>query len=121
MTTDYEDLPRLGVCTLTLNSGISINYVLNFLLMQEYPREKIFYLVVDGGSSDNTLEIVHEVFKNNPGLTYEVLVAAGTNIPQARNVCIERLLRTGVDYILFVDSDVVVATTKHFPANHAAS
>jgi glycosyltransferase involved in cell wall biosynthesis len=114
LTTDYEDLPRLGVCTLTLNSGISINYVLNFLLMQEYPREKIFYLVVDGGSSDNTLEIVHEVFKNNPGLTYEVLVAAGTNIPQARNVCIERLLRTGVDYILFVDSDVVVATTNAF-------
>jgi len=111
---DYDDLPRLGVCILTLNSGIIINYVLNFLLMQEYPKEKIFYLVVDGGSSDNTLEIVHEVFKNNPGLTSEVLVAAGTNIPQARNVCIEKLLSTGVDYILFVDSDVIVATTSAF-------
>ncbi|MGC8975522.1 MAG: glycosyltransferase family 2 protein [Thermoprotei archaeon] len=99
---------------LTLNSEVSISYVLDFLLSQDYSRDKILYLVVDGGSSDNTLGVVREVFTKHQDRVFDVVVAAGSNIPQARNVCLERLLQAGVDYVLFVDSDILVVAKNAF-------
>ena len=104
-----EDFPLLGVCILTFNSELTIKYVLKFLLTQDYPAGRVFYLIVDGGSSDGTLEVINNTLKNYPDLNFEVLVAEGTNIPQARNVCLENMVKIGVDYVLFVDSDTVVA------------
>ncbi|MEM2278105.1 MAG: glycosyltransferase family A protein [Zestosphaera sp.] len=109
-----DSFPKLGVCILTFNSALTIGHVLKFLLMEDYPKDKVFYLIVDGGSSDNSLEIVYSVFRDYPGLKFEVLVARDTNIPQARNVCLEKLLQVDVDYILFVDSDTIVTATNAF-------
>ncbi len=107
-----KDIPTLGVCILTMNSEVSIGYVLSYLLKQDYPKDRLLYLIVDGGSSDRTLEIVRRIFGEYPGLSYDIVVATGSNIPQARNVCLEKLLQVGVDYILFVDSDTVVTPTN---------
>lgn len=112
MKMSQDRLPELGICILTLNSEVTIGYVLNFLLNQDYPKDKVRYLLVDGGSSDTTLKIAREVFNKHPGVRSEVLVGTGTNIPQARNMCLGNLLKKGVDYILFVDSDVIVTATN---------
>jgi glycosyltransferase involved in cell wall biosynthesis len=114
VSTDREDAPKLGVCTLTMNSEVSISCVLESLIRQKYPKDRVFYLVVDGGSSDRTLEVVREVLGKGIGMKYDIVLAAGSNIPQARNVCLERLLQVGVDYVLFVDSDTVVALVNAF-------
>lgn len=104
--------PEVGVCVLTLNSETTVGHVLKLLLAQDYPKDRIHYLVVDGGSSDGTLEVVRGVFGEVPGLRYAISVLTGSNIPQARNECLRRLTREGVDYVLFVDSDVLVAATN---------
>jgi len=106
------NLPEVGVCVLTLNSASTVGYVLKLLLAQDYPRSKLHYLVVDGGSSDGTLEVVRRTFEEVTDLRYNISVLAGSNIPQARNECLERLTREGADYVLFVDSDVLVAATN---------
>ena len=107
-----DNLPEVGVCVLTLNSEDTVSYVLKLLLAQDYPKDRVYYLVVDGGSSDSTLEVVRRVFEEVPNLRYGTSVLAGSNIPQARNECLRRLAMEGVDYVLFVDSDVLVAATN---------
>jgi len=107
-----EELPEVGICVLTLNSANTVGYVLKLLLAQDYPRSKLRYLVVDGGSSDGTLEIVRGTFEKVGDVRYSISVLAGNNIPQARNECLDRLTKEGVDYVLFVDSDVLVAAAN---------
>jgi len=106
------NLPEVGVCVLTLNSEDTVGYVLKLLLAQDYPKDRVYYLVVDGGSSDSTLEVVRGVFEEVPNLRYGISVLTGSNIPQARNECLRRLAMEGVDYTLFIDSDVLVAAAN---------
>ncbi len=107
-----EELPEVGICVLTLNSADTVGYVLKLLLADDYPRSKLRYLVVDGGSSDGTLEVVRGTFEEVSDVRYSISVLAGSNIPQARNECLDRLTKEGVDYVLFVDSDVLVAVAN---------
>lgn len=50
--------PEISVAITTYNSATTIDRVLEALISQDYPHELIEVIVVDGGSIDNTLEIV---------------------------------------------------------------
>lgn len=52
-----EKLPTVSFVTPTFNSGWCIENYLKSIKKQDYPKEKIEVLFVDGGSTDNTLEI----------------------------------------------------------------
>jgi glycosyltransferase involved in cell wall biosynthesis len=82
--------PSIGICILTYNSSTTIPYTLHFLLRQNYPKDKIFYLVVDGGSNDNTVEIVKNILSKHT-INYQIIVVPHSNIPQARNICLDIL------------------------------
>ena len=60
---------KLSIITPTLNSDKSIAYTLNSVFKQTY--KNIEHIIVDGGSTDNTLDIVkkHKVRM----LVYETL------------------------------------------------
>ena len=49
--------PFISILMPTLNSGKKIKTCLDSIAKQEYPRDKIEVIIVDGGSKDNTLEI----------------------------------------------------------------
>lgn len=95
----------IGVCILTLNSEATIGFTLSSILDQRPPRRGVFYVVVDGGSRDRTVDIVKELLR---GQDYELIVAPGTNIPQARNLCLSEALRRGFEKLLFIDSDTIL-------------
>ncbi len=99
--------PKLLVCIITLNSAHTVTYALESVLSDGYPLDRVKVLVVDGGSTDGTVEVVRRVLQAS-GVDYEVLVT-GDSIPEARNRCIDEAVASGFDYLLFVDSDVVAS------------
>lgn len=52
------EYPTISVITPTFNSKATINKCLSSVRKQNYPQKKIEIIIIDGGSSDNTKEIV---------------------------------------------------------------
>ena len=56
---------KITIVTATWNSGATLRYTMRSVLSQSYPN--IEHIIVDGGSTDNTMEIVHELESNYQG------------------------------------------------------
>ena len=54
----FVDLPTIAICMPTLNQGAYIEESIESILSQRYPN--LEFIVMDGGSSDNTLEIINK-------------------------------------------------------------
>jgi glycosyltransferase involved in cell wall biosynthesis len=59
--------PLISIITATYNSGASLDKTIPSVLSQSY--ENIEHIIVDGGSSDNTLEILKK-YKDNPKIRW---------------------------------------------------
>lgn len=92
------EYPKVTVIIATFNSEKIIKKVLKSIKKQTYPRRKIEILIVDGGSSDNTLKIVKEfgcIFIHNPRTEPVYAKFLGFN-------------RAKGDYALYLDHDEVL-------------
>jgi glycosyltransferase involved in cell wall biosynthesis len=85
-----------------------ISKMLSSLLCQTYSHGKIFVLIVDNESSDNTIQFAKEVLDNADFRGYKI-IQKKCNIPQGRNICIENMVG---DKLLFWDSDVIMQPTS---------
>lgn len=89
---------KISIITPTLNSASVLSTCLRSIRTQNYPQNKIEILIIDGGSTDNTLQIAKKfsckVFKN-PLKTAEAGKAVGVKHS------------TG-DYLVFIDSDNIL-------------
>jgi glycosyltransferase involved in cell wall biosynthesis len=57
--TSNLQLPGVSIIIPTLNSGKTLKDCLYSIVMQNYPRDKIEIIIADGGSTDETLNIVN--------------------------------------------------------------
>ena len=53
-----DDVPKVSIITVALNSAATIRDTIESVLLQDYPS--IEYIIIDGGSSDGTIEIIEE-------------------------------------------------------------
>ena len=64
---DDQPWPRISIVTPSFNQGQYIEETIRSILLQNYPN--LEYIIIDGGSSDNTYEIIK---KYEPWITYWV-------------------------------------------------
>ncbi len=87
--------PLVSIAIATLNSERALSKVLQSIKKQNYPKEKIEILVIDGGSSDYTLNIAKN-FKAkiipNPKIDQVYAKKMGYNLAKGK-------------YLMFLDSD----------------
>ncbi len=69
-----------------------------------------YYLIIDTGSSDNTLELMTDLLKDYPGRIYQdEWVSHGVNRNKAYNILYEM---DNIDYILMIDADETLEVKK---------
>lgn len=101
-----EELPLVTICTPVKNRAWSLKGMLSSLEHIQYPRHKLKLIFVDDFSTDGSYELLVEWSTKARSMGfYDIrILRARTNIPQARNVCIEHMEGK---YLLFWDSDVI--------------
>ncbi|MDR0471409.1 MAG: glycosyltransferase [Nitrososphaerota archaeon] len=100
--------PLITVGIVVFNREWIIEKMLRSLQSQTYPHNRLFVVVVDGGSKDSTVKVMNDFLAKSDFYGYEVIVEK-TNIPEARNLCIKKMQG---EFIIFWDSDVVVESTS---------
>ena len=60
---DIKKYPKISIITVCLNSEKTIKKCLDSVINQNYPKKKIEYIVIDGGSDDKTLSIIKKKLK----------------------------------------------------------
>jgi len=99
-----NDLPSISVIIPTLNCDKFINICLDSIIIQDYPKELIEILIIDGGSTDSTVEVVKKYtdkIYNNPLKTGEAGKAIG--VKNAKN-----------ELIALIDSDNILPKDNWF-------
>jgi glycosyltransferase involved in cell wall biosynthesis len=97
-----EEPPLVTVCMLTLNRAWIVDLALKSLLNQDYPKDKIHFILVDGLSTDGTVEIAKSILEES-GIQHKTVVKK-SNIGEARNICIDEMKG---EVLVFWDSDVI--------------
>jgi glycosyltransferase involved in cell wall biosynthesis len=108
-TAEGNPWPRISVVTPSFNQGQFIEETIRSVLLQGYPN--LEYLVIDGGSTDNSVEIIK---KYSPWLDYWVSEPDG-----GQSDAINRgLKRASGDFATWINSDDLWC--KHAIADHAS-
>ena len=90
---------KISIITPMYNSGRYIGRMIQAIRDLDYPQEKLEIIIIDNGSDDDSVKIVHE-----KGLS--CLVMRGASISQMRNTGAS--MATG-EILGFVDSDCIVS------------
>jgi len=99
---DSIPITAITICTVVLNREWIIDKMLVSLINQDFPKDRIFFVLIDGGSTDKTVEIAEKILRNS-GIRYKIIVRP-SNIGEARNLCIDE---AEGDVVVFWDSDVI--------------
>jgi len=113
MKKNMKNLPNISIITPTLNQGSFIEQTICSIIDQHYPH--LEYLIMDGGSTDRTQEIVSKYKKN---LTFISEKDTGQS-----NAINKGMKRVRGDIVGFINSDdylepgALDAVTSYFSAN----
>ncbi len=94
----------IGVCV--RNSERTIGKNIESIINLDYPKSKFCLLVVDGCSTDRTVQIIQETLKDS-NIDFTILSDNGQGLSFARQMVVDRC---NSKYVLWVDGDNLLAT-----------
>lgn len=83
-----QENPLISVIVPVFNEARFIRSFMQCLLQQDYPKDKVQVLLVDGGSQDDTLQILQKFALEHPNL--HILSNPHRFVPQALNLGLEK-------------------------------
>jgi len=96
----------VAICTTCKNAALTIGYSIDSVIKLNYPKEKIVYILVDSQSSDNTKEVSREILTQNN--IRHIIINKKCSISEGRNICSEVANKFLINYVFFIDADVVI-------------
>lgn len=96
-------MKRVSIVIPNYNNAMFIKKCLESVACQKYANKEI--IVVDDGSTDNSLEIIKDFIKNNDKIDIKLFRQNNLNAAIARNLGMEK---ADGDYVLFLDSDDIL-------------
>ncbi|WP_138498338.1 glycosyltransferase [Nostoc sp. PA-18-2419] len=101
-TTDTNFLPMVSVVVPIYNGEADLPDLLDCLLSQTYPQDRVEYLLVDNNSSDRTLSLLKTAAKNSPITIRPLSENQIQSSYAARNTGIRKAVS---EIIVFTDAD----------------
>lgn len=89
----------------TKNSERTIKYCLGSIINANIDKAKIEIIIVDGGSTDQTLEQANKMLRNS-NIKYKFFYDEGKGVAYARQIIVEEAQG---DYIAWIDSDNIAS------------
>jgi glycosyltransferase involved in cell wall biosynthesis len=104
-----EEKPKITIAMTLKNSSLTLGRVLEGISKINYPKKLIKLVFIDGGSTDNSVEILKDFSLKEAQNYLQIIVdSKPVGITEGRNLCLKEAIG---DIILFVDSDVIVPSS----------
>ena len=101
-----DDLPEVTVVIPAYNEGARVSSSIQTVLASDYPEHLLRVIVVDDGSTDDTLKHIQAAVKGNPRVT---VMSLGRNQGK-RAALYAGFLRVKTPFVITVDSDTELPT-----------
>ena len=107
-----KNYPHVVICLTTYNPGPTLEHLLSSLLRLDYPRKKLYLVIVDDYSNDGTWEKLLE-FKQEHNNAFNNIImnrSYSRNVAKARNTCLKLALEKCpyADFVFILDHDILV-------------
>jgi glycosyltransferase involved in cell wall biosynthesis len=122
LTGENAQYPIVSLVLPVKNEGLYISEVLEAIDRQTYPSNRIEIIIVDGGSTDNTLALIRE--KMTMDSRIRVAGGPGVNCPLAMNIGIEMATGTivaKIDGHGYMNDEFIATAVEYLTANCGVS
>ena len=97
-----DNLPKLSIIIVTLNNDQVLPFCLESIFKQNYPRESIEYINVDGGSIDNSSRLMQEA-------GFKIIKSPVANAESQRAIGLREAKN---EIVVYIDADIYIPNSE---------